>query len=143
MPFYQYVLVSHCPTPLLNSLSSSPEVLEQVSCTMASLSPFTWWPYQQTRAYHACAPPTHLLLPTVYPPSTHLLPTFYPPIGSATLQLAGRKRWTLVPAGQSYRLRPSLSPDGRAFFCTRRAHGAGGVAALTAAGAAHYEVEPQ
>ena len=62
-------------------------------------------------------------------------------IGSATLQLAGRKRWTLVPSDQSYRLRPSLAPDGRAFFCTRRAHGAGGVDALAAAGATHYEVE--
>lgn len=46
-----------------------------------------------------------------------------------------------MPSDQSYRLRPSLAPDGRAFFCTRRAHGAGGVDALAAAGATHYEVE--
>ena len=61
--------------------------------------------------------------------------------GSATLQLGGRKKWTLIPGDQSYRLRPSLAPDGRAFFCTRRAHGAAGVATLAAAGATHYEVE--
>ena len=64
-----------------------------------------------------------------------------PFIGSATLQLGGRKKWTLIPGGQSYRLRPSLAPDGRAFFCTRRAHGAAGVATLAAAGATHYQVE--
>ena len=87
---------------------------------------------------------------SVHPPSTHpphppIIVIVCPPsassIGSATLQLAGRKRWTLVPGDQSYLLRPSLAPDGRAFFCPRRAHGAGGVAALAAAGTTHYEVE--
>ena len=87
-------------------------------------------PVQHTR--YTCLPcaPLHPL-PSPLPRSS----------GSATLQLGGRKKWTLIPGDQSYRLRPSLSPDGRAFFCTRRAHGAAGVATLAAAGATHYEVE--
>ena len=72
----------------------------------------------------------------------HPLPSPLPrSTGSATLQLGGRKKWTLIPGDQSYRLRPSLAPDGRAVFGTRRAHGAAGVATLAAAGATHYEVE--
>ena len=38
------------------------------------------------------------------------------PIGNLMLQLGGRKRWTLVPPSESRHLRPSLSPDGRAYF---------------------------
>lgn len=38
------------------------------------------------------------------------------PIGNMALQLGGRKRWTLVPPGESRYLRPTLSRDGRAYF---------------------------
>ena len=83
-----------------------------------------------------------LVRPCVPCAPLHPLPSPLPrSTGSATLQLGGRKKWTLIPGDQSYRLRPSLAPDGRAFFCTRRAHGAAGVATLAAAGATHYEVE--
>ena len=63
------------------------------------------------------------------------------PIGSATLALSGSKVWTLVPASESHLLRPSVASDGRAFFRTRRAHGAGGALAIAESGAAHYVVE--
>ena len=63
------------------------------------------------------------------------------PIGSATLQLAGSKVWTLAPGSESRRLRPSVAADGRAFYRTLRAHGADGRDALAASGAAHFEVE--
>jgi hypothetical protein len=41
------------------------------------------------------------------------------PIGNAMLMLAGRKHWTLVSPAQSQVLRPSISPDGRAYFLSR------------------------
>ena len=83
-----------------------------------------------------------LVRPCVPCAPLHPLPSPLPrSTGSATLQLGGRKKWTLIPGDQSYRLRPSLAPDGRAFFCTRRAHGAAGVATLASAGTTHYEVE--
>lgn len=63
------------------------------------------------------------------------------PIGSATLALSGSKVWTLVPASESHLLRPSVASDGRAFFRTRRAHGAAGALAIAESGAAHYVVE--
>ena len=63
------------------------------------------------------------------------------PIGSATLQLVGSKRWTLVTGSQSRRLRPSIAADGRAFLRTRRAHGPDGLQAIAESGADHFEVE--
>lgn len=63
------------------------------------------------------------------------------PIGSATLQLAGSKVWTLAPGSESRRLRPSVAADGRAFYRTQRAHGADGRDTLAASGAEHFEVE--
>lgn len=38
------------------------------------------------------------------------------PIGNLVLMLAGRKKWTLIDPDQSRYLRPTLSPDGRAYF---------------------------
>ena len=42
------------------------------------------------------------------------------PIGNLALMLGGRKRWTLVEADQSRFLRPTLSPDGRAYFYSKQ-----------------------
>ncbi|KAL1496402.1 hypothetical protein AB1Y20_016357 [Prymnesium parvum] len=38
------------------------------------------------------------------------------PIGNVVLMLTGGKRWTLVAPNQSYALKPTVSPDGRAYF---------------------------
>ena len=38
------------------------------------------------------------------------------PIGNAMLMLEGRKKWTLVSPGHSRLVRPTISPDGRAYF---------------------------
>jgi hypothetical protein len=40
------------------------------------------------------------------------------PIGNVAVQLSGNKQWTLVRPEFSYRVRPSTSPDGRAFFAS-------------------------
>jgi hypothetical protein len=38
------------------------------------------------------------------------------PIGNVAVQLSGQKKWTLIPPEYSFRLKPGISPDGRAFF---------------------------
>jgi len=38
------------------------------------------------------------------------------PIGNVAVQLEGEKQWTLVSPEHSFMIRPSASPDGRAFF---------------------------
>lgn len=38
------------------------------------------------------------------------------PIGNIAVQLSGQKKWTLVQPAYSYQIKPSISPDGRAFF---------------------------
>ena len=38
------------------------------------------------------------------------------PIGNIAVQLSGQKKWTLVQPEYSYQIKPSISPDGRAFF---------------------------
>ncbi|GKY99067.1 hypothetical protein MPSEU_000862400 [Mayamaea pseudoterrestris] len=40
------------------------------------------------------------------------------PIGNVAVQLSGQKQWTLVSPEYSYLVRPSLAPDGRAFFAS-------------------------
>jgi hypothetical protein len=40
------------------------------------------------------------------------------PIGNVAVQLSGQKQWTLVSPEYTKRLRPSLAPDGRAFFAS-------------------------
>lgn len=40
------------------------------------------------------------------------------PIGNVAVQLSGQKQWTLVRPEFSNRLRPSIAPDGRAFFAS-------------------------
>lgn len=40
------------------------------------------------------------------------------PIGNIAVQLSGRKRWTLVQPEYSFLIKPSTSPDGRAFFAS-------------------------
>ena len=40
------------------------------------------------------------------------------PIGNVAVQLSGQKRWTLVSPEYSLYLRPSLAPDGRAYFAS-------------------------
>jgi hypothetical protein len=40
------------------------------------------------------------------------------PIGNVAVQLEGEKHWTLVSPEYSFRLRPRLAPDGRAFFAS-------------------------
>ena len=40
------------------------------------------------------------------------------PIGNIAVQLSGRKKWTLVQPEFSHLLKPSISPDGRAFFAS-------------------------
>jgi hypothetical protein len=40
------------------------------------------------------------------------------PIGNVAVQLSGRKQWTLVRPEFSYLVKPSTSPDGRAFFAS-------------------------
>lgn len=40
------------------------------------------------------------------------------PIGNVAVQLSGRKEWTLVRPEFSHLVRPSVSPDGRAFFAS-------------------------
>lgn len=40
------------------------------------------------------------------------------PIGNVAVQLSGKKRWTLVQPEFSRLLKPSVSPDGRAFFAS-------------------------
>ena len=42
------------------------------------------------------------------------------PIGNLMLMLKGRKTWTLVGPDQSRYLRPTLSPDGRAYFFSQQ-----------------------
>ena len=38
------------------------------------------------------------------------------PIGNVVVQLHGSKRWTLVHPDHSWMLKPTVSPDGRAYF---------------------------
>lgn len=38
------------------------------------------------------------------------------PIGNVVVQLEGEKRWTLVSPEHSHLLRPTVAPDGRAYF---------------------------
>ena len=38
------------------------------------------------------------------------------PIGNIAVQLTGQKKWTLVQPEYSYKIKPAISPDGRAFF---------------------------
>ena len=40
------------------------------------------------------------------------------PIGNVAVQLSGRKQWTLVSPEYSWQMRPSVAPDGRAFFAS-------------------------
>jgi Cupin-like domain len=40
------------------------------------------------------------------------------PIGNVAVQLSGQKQWTLVRPEFSNRLRPTIAPDGRAFFAS-------------------------
>ncbi len=40
------------------------------------------------------------------------------PIGNIAVQLSGRKKWTLVLPEHSFRIKPGISPDGRAFFAS-------------------------
>lgn len=40
------------------------------------------------------------------------------PIGNVAVQLSGRKQWTLVRPEFSYLVKPSTSPDGRAFYAS-------------------------
>ena len=40
------------------------------------------------------------------------------PIGNVAVQLSGRKKWTFVRPEFSFRIKPSVSPDGRAFFAS-------------------------
>ena len=40
------------------------------------------------------------------------------PIGNVAVQLSGQKQWTLVSPEYSLQIRPSLAPDGRAFFAS-------------------------
>ena len=40
------------------------------------------------------------------------------PIGNVAVQLSGAKQWTLVDPTYSFRLVPSISPDGRAFYAS-------------------------
>jgi hypothetical protein len=40
------------------------------------------------------------------------------PIGNVAVQLSGRKKWLLVQPEYSFLIRPSTSPDGRAFFAS-------------------------
>jgi hypothetical protein len=40
------------------------------------------------------------------------------PIGNVAVQLSGQKKWTLVSPEYSHLIRPSLAPDGRAFFAS-------------------------
>lgn len=40
------------------------------------------------------------------------------PIGNVAVQLSGQKQWTLVHPDYSFLLKPTVSPDGRAFFAS-------------------------
>ena len=130
---------SRCRSSWARARATARRMCAPTSTQSPSAGPSTRPPTTRRHPQHV----QHTLVrPCVPCAPLHPLPSPLPrSTGSATLQLGGRKKWTLIPGDQSYRLRPSLAPDGRAFFCTRRAHGAAGVATLAAAGATHYEVE--
>ena len=63
------------------------------------------------------------------------------PIGNIAVQLSGQKQWTLVRPEFSHLVRPSVSPDGRAFFASWASdysHYAPSYTAVTAAGDAMW-----
>ena len=116
---YPELVSEVAPTELVTELFGDYFTPERVQSTLGFLPALTTVPVfvasGKRAASHAQEPVAADTPPAEARPYTAL---HCEPIGNVAVQLSGRKRWTLVAPQYSKLIRPSTSPDGRAFFAS-------------------------